>query len=63
MRMNYLASHAAETQGLMTYSRRTVVGTIPLLLAGAKARAQTMSAVDTELAGAAGAFHRSCSRR
>lgn len=45
--MNYPASHAAETQGLMTYSRRTVVGTIPLLLAGAKARAQTMSAVDT----------------
>jgi tripartite-type tricarboxylate transporter receptor subunit TctC len=45
MRMNYPASHATQTQGPMTYSRRTIVGTIPLLLTGAKARAQTMSAV------------------
>jgi len=46
MRMNYATSHAAGTHVAMTFSRRTVVGSISLLLSSAKARAQTAGAAD-----------------
>jgi tripartite-type tricarboxylate transporter receptor subunit TctC len=47
MRMNCATSHAAGTHATMTFSRRTVVGSIPLLLAGANAHGQAAPA-DTD---------------
>ena len=44
--MNYAASYAAGMHAHMTFSRRTIVGSLPLLLAGAKARAQAAHAAD-----------------
>lgn len=46
--MNSVASYAAGTHIAMTFSRRTIVGSLPLLLADAKARAQTAHATETE---------------
>jgi tripartite-type tricarboxylate transporter receptor subunit TctC len=46
MRMNYAASYAGGTHTAMTFSRRTVVRTIPLILAGAKAHAQNSGGAD-----------------
>jgi tripartite-type tricarboxylate transporter receptor subunit TctC len=46
MRMNYAASYAGGTHTAMTFSRRAVVRTIPLILAGAKARAQNAGGAD-----------------
>jgi tripartite-type tricarboxylate transporter receptor subunit TctC len=46
MRMNCAASYAGGTHATMTFSRRSLVRSIPVLLAGAKAHAQTASGVD-----------------
>ena len=46
--MNYAASYAEGTHITMTFSRRTFVGSIPILLAGARARAQGASTADKD---------------
>ena len=47
MRMNYAASYASGGMRVMTFSRRTIVGSLPLLLASARAHAQSAGAAGT----------------